>query len=159
LVPDSEAAECLSSSPEGPGLPRGSQSVSYFDSPRGPSVNIMQLTIDYSWQNNATCSTMDLNDFFLGHGKKYSKAVSDACTSCPVNKECLDHALKYEEYGFWANTTPQRRVKMRKELGIKVESITYESQKAADKDAAKIEETRVKIRGRGRKPRNLQEQL
>ena len=116
-------------------------------------------TIDYSWQDYSVCSSMDMSLFFPTQGKKYGDEVANACAACPVSPECLDHALKYEEYGYWAGTTPKQRIALREDLGIEVIDISFESQKLAQQDYLKIEKTRVKIKGRGRKPRNLQEQL
>jgi len=115
-----------------------------------------KTTIDYSWQAHANCTELSPTDFYLAHGKKYSQKVIDACKNCIVQEDCLSHALKYEEYGYWGGTTSKQRVSLRKALGIVVQDICYESEKAAEQDAVKIEETRVKIKGRGRKPRNLQ---
>ena len=110
----------------------------YPDSSRGPLVNNMEnFTVDYKWQNDALCATFDIKWFYPAHGKKYPPEVAEACKACPVKKHCLDHALRYEEYGYWAGTTPLQRIAMRKEKGIKLESIFSESEKIVKEEIAK----------------------
>jgi len=118
-----------------------------------------KLTVDYTWQAYASCSEIDLEAFFPAQGKKYGEELIGVCSGCAVNTECYNHALKYEEYGYWAGTTPKQRDALRRTLGIEIVNISFYSQKNAQEDADKIEATRVKIKGRGRKPRNLQEKL
>jgi WhiB family transcriptional regulator, redox-sensing transcriptional regulator len=110
---------------EGPGLPRELQSASVLDSSRGPSC-VEEDVIDYSWQDDAACKGMDIDLFYIGKGKRISQEVVDTCTTCPVNASCLQHALEREEYGYWANTNSKDRVRMRKELGIKLKPINIE---------------------------------
>jgi len=110
--------------------------------------------IDYSWQAGAACSVLSPDLFYLKQGKTVSQTVIDACTSCPVKEECLSHALKYEVYGYWALTTPSQRAIMRKELGIEIIHIEYESTMKVLEEITKHEDfvNRQKIKGRGRKP-------
>lgn len=82
--------------------------------------------IDYSWQSEAKCQGMDINKFYLTHGRKTSSSVAATCSECPVKQECLDHALKYEEYGYWGGTTPFQRIKLRRQLGINLVSLNFE---------------------------------
>lgn len=79
--------------------------------------------VDFTWQDYAACYGLDIDLFFLKQGGTLSQKVVDACETCPVREKCLTHALKYEEYGFWALTSPRDRIKMRKQLGIKLENI------------------------------------
>ena len=97
---------------------------------------------------------MEPNWFFNGPGQKIRAEVVEACINCPVKDACLNHALKYEEYGYWSNTNPRQRVEMRKERGIVLEKIFVESQKLVDEDVQLIADAIAsqKIKGRGRKP-------
>ena len=110
-------------------------------------------TIDYSWQAGAECSSLTPALFYPNHGKNVSQVAVDACANCPVRSKCLDHALTYEEYGYWASTTPRQRVSMRKELGIKVIRIEYESEANMAEEISKHQDfiNDHKIKGRGRK--------
>ena len=74
------------------------------------------------------------------------------CLDCPVNNECLDHALRHEHYGFWAGTSEEQRISIRKKLNIicnKPEAIYWMGTR---EEKAKTEANRRdKIKGRGRK--------
>jgi len=35
--------------------------------------------------------------------------VKKVCRNCPVRKQCLDYAVKYNEYGIWGGTTEEER--------------------------------------------------
>jgi len=98
-------------------------------------------------------SSEDYTQFFVGQGKNPSPEAVAACASCPVKEQCLDHALKYEKYGYWAGKSSIDRKKMRKELGIELIDIAYESSVQQMLDALKIEQAiqDQKIKGRGRK--------
>ena len=144
--------EGITTLPEGPGLPRELQPDFFPGSSRGPSWQEEDV-IDYSWQKDAACKSMDTNLFFLGQGRKISQEVIDVCAGCPVKKACLDHALLREEYGYWAGTNSATRTRMRKELGIKLKPINYEMLERQDIAAREAREAfEPKIKGRGRKP-------
>ena len=137
--------------PEGPGLPRELQPDVDVGSSRGPSWQEEDI-IDYSWQKDAACKGMDINLFYIGQGKKISQEVVEACNSCPVAEACLQHALEREEYGYWSSTNASQRIKMRKELGIKLKPINYEMLERQDIALREEREAAApKIKGRGRK--------
>lgn len=110
--------------------------------------------IDYSWQSDAECASISTDLFYLKQGRTISQTVIDACQKCPVSEQCLNHAIKYEAYGYWAGTTPSQRTQMRRERGIKLIHIEYESEMKVLEEAAKHEAfvNDQKIKGRGRKP-------
>ena len=81
--------------------------------------------IDYSWQKLAACTGIDVNSFYVKKGRTNESVIFDVCDGCPVYKDCLDHALKFEEYGYWAKTGPVERVAMRKKLGIELVNINW----------------------------------
>ena len=66
-------------------------------------------------------------EWFFAHERDQTSpipaAVRKACRECPVESSCLEHALKYEIYGFWAGTTRGQRVKLRKKLGRQIQPI------------------------------------
>lgn len=46
----------------------------------------------------------------FGDTSHYYDEARTICNSCPVRKECLDHALENKErYGMWGGTTPIER--------------------------------------------------
>lgn len=40
------------------------------------------------------------------------------CTACPIREACEAWAVAFEEYGYWANTTPGQRKRMRRQLAV-----------------------------------------
>lgn len=113
----------------------------------------MDTKIDYKWQKESACKGMDIELFYPSHGKAPSKQLSDKCDGCPVSTQCLDHALKYEEYGHWANTGPTERRELRNKLGIELVNINIaflNNQYVEEEE--KVEFTSIKIKGRGRRP-------
>lgn len=87
--------------------------------------------IKYYWQAESLCKKplkydrrkkeftyFSLSDFYAGIGKTTSPQVKQLCNDCPVKKECLDHALHHEKYGFWGGTTEKQRKIIRKREGI-----------------------------------------
>lgn len=88
-----------------------------------------RLNIDYRWQNDAACKGMSMENydlFYVSTGKSAAKETNNICLTCLVKEECLNYALQYEEYGFWANTTAVRRNQLRKELNIELVNIDQE---------------------------------
>jgi hypothetical protein len=120
----------------------------------------MNTTIDYSWQKDAKCATIDKETaslFFSQSGRSTERLIKPICEACPVKEACLNHALKYEDYGYWAGTTAKGRQRMREELGISLTSISLESMMKRAEDVLHIKETRFKRRGydnRGKKKQN-----
>lgn len=60
-----------------------------------------------------------VDDFFPLTGKKVSKEIKSLCKRCPVNQECLDHALVREKYGTWGALSEREREIERTRRGIK----------------------------------------
>lgn len=48
----------------------------------------------------------------------------EACNDCPITQECFDHAIRHEEHGVWAGTTPRERRRSRGKLKLKFESLS-----------------------------------
>lgn len=58
-------------------------------------------------------------DFFADSGPGMAKARA-ICATCPVNTECLDHALRnHEHHGVWGGTSERQRVVLRRAQGIR----------------------------------------
>ena len=90
--------------------------------------------LDLTWHEQAACAGMDTNKFYLpttdsgpGGNQKYEheKEIRAACDSCPVAMQCLDHALRYEHHGWFANTTNKDRRELRRKLNIICEDPGY----------------------------------
>lgn len=42
------------------------------------------------------------------------KRLVPLCAACPVHQECFEHALEYEDDGWYAGTTPGERRALRR---------------------------------------------
>lgn len=93
--------------------------VAHVDEPAGPAD-------PDRWWEAATCRTMDLDLFFPVESIRNDfdcaipLAARLACDMCPVSSECLEWALRHEDHGVWANTTPADRRRLRRTLNISV---------------------------------------
>lgn len=70
------------------------------------------------WWSDAACGRSDTSIFF-GSGNRPSNVTRarELCRSCPVLKDCLNHALTHpEEYGVWAGTSVLDRASMREQM-------------------------------------------
>jgi hypothetical protein len=128
----------------------------------------MHTTIDYSWQHNAVCknSSKDMGNydvFYPQIGRGLQKKIYLMCEECPVKPECLNHALQYEEYGYWAGTSSKERKKIRKELGIKLVSIDFlsmlKSIEDKDKQDIAIQSQKMKRGPKGPRKKNTENTL
>ena len=77
---------------------------------------------DNNWITEGNCRKIPVSDFFPGQGVVISERAVNACKDCPVKKECLDYALKHEAYGYWGGASEKERKRIRRELGISLES-------------------------------------
>ena len=48
----------------------------------------------------------------------------EACQACSIRITCLDWALDHEAHGYWASTRRNRRMKLRRQLGIRISNPT-----------------------------------
>jgi len=80
------------------------------------TAGLVVRTVMDTWVKLGACRGTDEN-FFSG---RPTTKMQDLCENCPVAKECYEHALKYEVFGFWAGTTEKQREKLRKEFGIPI---------------------------------------
>ncbi len=59
------------------------------------------------WMQHGNCRSAE---FIVLADTKAEKEISKkTCQGCPVISDCLDHALKNNEYGIWAGTTEKDR--------------------------------------------------
>ena len=78
---------------------------------------LASLEAEARWQDRAACKGMDPTLFF---GPEHTEAVKEkrdreeaakaVCRTCPVQQECLEHALETREaYGIWGGLTELER--------------------------------------------------
>jgi WhiB family redox-sensing transcriptional regulator len=82
---------------------------------------------NYDWIADAACKGHPRDWWFPDfpvNKKVYIKMrqAIEICRQCPVNEECLNHALEWEQFGIWGGVTERRRMAMRRSIGIKVRS-------------------------------------
>jgi len=63
------------------------------------------------WKVDALCKNMDTEVFFNTEEPHVLRIV---CGTCPVQKKCLDYALRNLEFGFWGGTNEQERQSLRR---------------------------------------------
>lgn len=78
---------------------------------RAPYIREIELPIlfspdeDMSWRDMAECRNTSI-DFFA----RSSEVAKDACSTCPVIKECLSFAVRNNErFGIWGGMTYTER--------------------------------------------------
>lgn len=76
----------------------------------------MPIHEEYEWQYDGACRQVDPETFFSpererGPRRDAREASAKAvCATCPVVRECLEHALAVREpYGVWGGLTTQER--------------------------------------------------
>ena len=80
---------------------------------RGVSVSVMLSVKSIEW-NQADCLGMDTNLFFMSReelqleGMTY-QSLRRVCSDCPIRKDCLEYAFKYERHGMFGGVTGLER--------------------------------------------------
>lgn len=77
-----------------------------------------------AWQDMAECRGYPTDWWFpeKSDGPAGYQKARRVCTQCPVQDECLDHALvEPETKGMWGGRTPPELVVLRRTLGIRTE--------------------------------------
>jgi WhiB family redox-sensing transcriptional regulator len=74
------------------------------------------LIENWAWQDRAACADVDPELFFAAEAergpRKHAREVvaKSLCKTCPVRRECRDHAFVVgETYGVWGGTTEEER--------------------------------------------------
>jgi len=75
------------------------------------------------WRKQASCRNIEKRHFYAheqGERLPIPEFVITACQFCPVKQQCLDYALKHEDYGYWGGTTARERREMRLKAGFHI---------------------------------------
>ena len=88
-------------------------------SPRGATNMIPQL----NWQKDASCKEIGHQPFYPNDRNELPQKDSliKVCNACPVQQECLNHAVNYERYGFWGGKTQSEIRQIRIKHNIKLD--------------------------------------
>lgn len=77
---------------------------------------------EYRWQNDAACKGKTSLMFPKEHKDiSYLPVARGICSSCPVQKECLDYALQFppqDMHGVWAGFTSRQLATEQRKRGI-----------------------------------------
>lgn len=84
---------------------------------RALASKLASLEAEARWQDRAACKGMDPTLFFgpehtevVKEKRDREEAAKQVCRTCPVNQECLEHALESKEaYGIWGGLTELER--------------------------------------------------
>ena len=71
------------------------------------------------WNGTEACRGVG-SDLFFEQSAVARAQARELCTACPIREACQAWAVAFEEYGYWANTTPGQRKRMRREAGFEL---------------------------------------
>jgi WhiB family redox-sensing transcriptional regulator len=68
------------------------------------------------WRNDAICTQVDPELFFPAKGDTWTaREARIICLRCPVQKQCLEYALRHnEQFGVWGGMTERERRRVKK---------------------------------------------
>ena len=69
---------------------------------------------ELTWMTSA-CPCRQQPRVFQRRDRLGISVAREICADCPVQTECLAFALRHDEPGVWAGTTPAQRHRMRRE--------------------------------------------
>lgn len=86
-------------------------------------VNVKRLPMPlievYEWQEKGLCRTIEPDSFFgpddesRGARERRERRAKRICARCPVQQECLNHALQVREPdGIWGGLTARERLNL-----------------------------------------------
>jgi len=74
--------------------------------------DLAQLLPTGTWQDQASCRDAEPELFFSASEADRAVAL-EMCATCPVRRECLEHALETREaYGIWGGTDEHERKRL-----------------------------------------------
>ena len=76
------------------------------------ALDLTALVPSGTWQDDAACRDADPDLFFANDDASHQAALS-LCSSCPVRRPCLEHALATREpYGIWGGADEHERKRL-----------------------------------------------
>ena len=68
--------------------------------------------MDRNWAGRAACSGLDPSVFYPPSDEEADEAKA-ICAECPVQEECLEHAIAHrEKNGVWGGATERERLRI-----------------------------------------------
>lgn len=81
-----------------------------------------------NWDEDAACRDSDLDDFFADSSRHEVEAALPGmalCRECPVQRECLDFAIKRKmDFGVWGGRTTEERKAIRAGRMVRAPKLT-----------------------------------
>lgn len=71
------------------------------------------------FRSRAVCGGLNDGRFHPQRGTSSLDDLRQMCRSCLNQPDCKEYAVRHEISGFWGDTTPQQRVEIRRQRGIK----------------------------------------
>jgi len=81
------------------------------------------MSADLDFREAGACRGHDPNIFYPQRGQANTRAMA-LCAGCPVAEACRDWALHHELMGVWGGTSERERRRLRRTLGIRMETPT-----------------------------------
>ena len=81
-------------------------------------TNDKQMIVSRSavaWKENAACIGKQ-KLFFDDTRATLVREAKKICADCTVREQCLDHAMKFQEYGVWGGMTANERRVLKRRL-------------------------------------------
>jgi len=71
---------------------------------------------DTTWMNEAICSGTDPDAWTADLTPSGIEVLKRICHQCPVQSDCLQHALRHNYQGVWGGTTTREREQHKRRL-------------------------------------------
>ena len=78
---------------------------------------LMPIDMNAEWRLRAECKHHDLSLWFSETWHEQRTAMN-ICKSCPVQNDCLQFALKYDERGVWGGKSERARRKLKNKSDV-----------------------------------------
>lgn len=83
------------------------------------------MVIKANWQREGACRNVPISSglFYACENNENKprlrlEEAKKICATCPVLKECAEHALQHEHYGVWGGMSERERRRVRAKRGI-----------------------------------------
>ena len=73
----------------------------------------------FPYLDDAACHGLDPELFYAESGSAIVRAKA-FCGQCNVRSQCLEWALRREEFGVWGGTTARERAAIRRDQGVRL---------------------------------------
>lgn len=88
------------------------------------------MPVEWDWRELAACVGTPIDWWFPtaakndegGDGCAPPEAVA-LCAQCPVRGDCLDHAIRHEQFGVWAGMSAKQITRLRRAAGVRLSDI------------------------------------